>query len=360
MKTLYPSSTSQKLKSVALVGSGVAGLTRIRETHEASILSFHGICEGMGTDRVLDWSLHLPQEIFRRVCAFLASNYVVVSLQSVVDRLKAGEKPEPNSVVLTFDDGYASNYRLAWPVLREFNLPATIFVATGFLDGTEPMWFQRLDLALSTSTKPFFEWKSPNGKVRLPLGTREQRQMALGKLLPELKHMPDEDMLSEIGRIERALGTELPAVSELPEPMLPMTWDQVRELAATGLIDFGGHTHTHPIMARCSHEALRGEIFTCYERLKQELGREPRLFAFPNGGQGDYCAGALAVLKEAGFEAACTMRNGRVDQSSSLMELPRYGSPESVWEAEATVSGAFEAVKAWRKMARNSLWSILP
>jgi peptidoglycan/xylan/chitin deacetylase (PgdA/CDA1 family) len=105
---------------------------------------------------------------------------------------------------------------------------------------------------------------------------------------------------------------------------------------------------------------MRGEIFTCHERLRQELGRAPKLFCFPNGGQADYTAETIALLQEAGFEAACTLRNGRVDQGSSLMELPRYGSPESVWEAEATVSGAFEAVKAWRKSARNSLWSFLP
>jgi peptidoglycan/xylan/chitin deacetylase (PgdA/CDA1 family) len=245
-------------------------------------------------------------------------------------------------------------------VLREFNLPATIFVTTGFLDGTETMWFQRLDLALGTSAKPFLDWKSPHGKDRLPLSTQEQRQMALGRLLPELTRMPDEDMLGEIDRIEQALGTKPPAVGVLPESMRPMTWQQVRELAATGLIDFGGHTHTHPVLSRCSPEAMRGELFTCHERLQQELGRAPSLFAYPNGGQGDYSAGTLALLKEAGFEAACTMRNGRVDRGSSLMELPRYGSPESVWEVEATVSGAFEAVKAWRETARNTLWSFLP
>lgn len=360
MKTLYPSSTSQKLKSAALVGSGMAGLARIRETHEASILSFHGICEGMGTERVLDWSLHLPLEIFRRVCAFLASNYTVVSLRSVVDRLKAGEKPEPNSVVLTFDDGYASNYHLAWPVLREFNLPATIFVTTGFLDGTEPMWFQRLDLALGSSTKPFLDWKSPEGKKRLPLGNRDQRHKALSLLLPELKHMPDEDLLGEMDRIEQSLDVRPPEIALMPEPMRPMTWHQAREMAATGLIEIGGHTHTHPVLSRCRPEAMRGEIFTCHERLRQEMGRAPKLFCFPNGGLVDYKAETIALLQEAGFEAACTLRNGRVDQNSSLMELPRYGAPESVWEAEATVSGAFEAVKAWRETARNTLWSILP
>lgn len=360
MPTLFQPRASQKLKSAALVGSGVAGLARIREVHESSILSFHGLCEGMGNERVLDWSLHLPVDIFRRVCAFLASNYKVIHLQDLVDCLAAGEKPEPNSVVLTFDDGYASNYHLAWPVLREFNLPAAIFLATGFVDGTEKLWFQRLDLALGSSKRPFLEWKFPHGKERLRLSNREDRHKALDRLLPELKHLPDEDLLGEIDRIEQALEVEALSINEMPEPMRPMSWDQVREMAAMGLVDFGGHTHTHPILGRCSPQAMRGEIFTCRDRFEAEMGRAPKLFAYPNGGAADYKPSTMTLLREAGFHAACTMCNGRVEHDTSLLELPRYGSPESVWEAEATVSGAFEAVKAWRQAAKNTLWSILP
>jgi peptidoglycan/xylan/chitin deacetylase (PgdA/CDA1 family) len=262
--------------------------------------------------------------------------------------------------VLTFDDGYASNYHLAWPVLREFNLPATIFLATGFLDGTEKLWFQRLDLALGSSKRPFLEWKFPHGKERLRLSNREDRHKALDRLLPELKRLPDEDLLGEIDRIEQALEAESLVINEMPEPMRPMSWDQVRELAAKGLVDFGGHTHTHPILGRCSPQAMRGEIFTCRDRFQAEMGRAPTLFAYPNGGPSDYKTITMTLLREAGFQAACTMCNGRVEQDTSLLELPRYGSPESVWEAEATVSGAFEAVKAWRQAAKNSLWSILP
>ena len=360
MKLLFKARSSQKLKSAALVGSGVASVARLREVHESTVLAFHGICEGMGNEHVLDWSLHLPQDIFRRVCAFLASNYQVVRLQDLVDRLAAGEKPEPNSVVLTFDDGYASNYHLAWPVLREFHLPATIFLATGFVDGTERLWFQRLDQALNHSKCPFVEWKFSHGKERLKLSNREDRHKALDRLLPELKRMPDEDLLGEIDRIEQALEVSPLPADELPEPLRPMTWDQVREMAAKGLVDFGGHTHTHPILSRCSPEAMRGEIFTCRDRMQAELGHAPKLFAYPNGGAVDYKAQTMDLLREAGFQAACCTRYGRVEKDTPLMELPRYGSPESVWEAEATVSGAFEAVKAWRETARNTLWSLLP
>lgn len=341
------------LKAAALVGSGVAGVARRRNVHQASILTFHGFSQGMGHEKVLDWGLHLPVDIFRRICAFLASNYHVIPLQELVTCLESGEKPPPNAVVLTFDDGYESNYSLAFPVLKEFSLPGTFFVTTGFLDGEDLLWFQRVDLALGRTEKPYLDWKFELGKERLPLGSREQRQAALARLLPELKCLPDEDALGEIDRIERSLGVAPPTVDDLPAPMRPMSWDQAREMSASGLAEIGGHTHTHPILARCDSAAMRSEVFTCRDRLTSELGRAPRSFCYTNGGRADYTEETIGYLREAGFVAAVTMEHGRVLPDTPLFELPRYGSPESVWEAEATVSGAYDTVKQWRQAARR-------
>lgn len=358
MKSTFAPSPRQ-LKAAALIGSGVAGVARLRNVHLVSILAYHGICQGMGDERVLDWSLHLPQDIFRRVCAFLASNYQVIPLRELIACLEAGEKPPPNAVVLTFDDGYASNFHLAFPVLREFHLPATIFVTTGFLDGTEMLWFQRVDLALGRTSKPHLDWKFEHGKERLPLGTREQRRHALTRLLTALKCLPDVDFLGEIDRLERTLGVQEPTLADLPVPMRPMTWDQARDMAASSLIEIGGHTHTHPILARCDSASMRGEIVTCRDRITTELGAPATDFCYPNGGSADYTAETLSILAETGFKAACTMENGRVQADTPLLELPRYGSPESVWEAEATVSGAYETVKEWRQAAHHTVMSFL-
>lgn len=359
MKATLSPSSRQKFKAAALVGSGISSLTKRRSAQEGSILTFHGLCAGTGDAKVLDWSLHLPVDIFRRVCGFLASNYHVVSIRELVAAIQKGDGLAPNTVLLTFDDGYASNYHLAFPILKEFNLPATVFVTTGFLDGTDRLWFQRLDLAFGSTAKPHLDWEFEYGKQRLPLASRTQRQNALVKLLPELKRMPDEDFLSEIDRIERLLEVTPLQPEELPAPMRPMTWDQAREMKASGLVEIGAHTHTHPILARCSATAVEAEITTCRDRIAAELGEAPLVFAYPNGGPGDYGKDCLDALKAAGFTAACSMLNARVTLESALLELPRYGTPESVWEAEATASGAFEAVKTWRKSASNTFMSFM-
>jgi peptidoglycan/xylan/chitin deacetylase (PgdA/CDA1 family) len=236
------------------------------------------------------------------------------------------------AVAITFDDGYASNFHLAFPILREFSLPATIFLTTAFLDGEDRLWFQRVDRALRG-------------------GSSEQ----LAAKLAELKALSDPEMRRQVEQLDSLEAAKAHRSEDLPTVMRPMSWDQAREMRDSGSITFGGHTHTHPILARCTLEHQQREIETCRDRIKAELGAPPRIFAFPNGGADDYTADTLAILRRAGFDLALTMVSGRVGLNSRILELPRYGSPTSALETEATVSGAFELSKAWRQRGLRAL-----
>lgn len=340
---------SRVLKAAALIGSGFASYVRTKRATETTILTFHGLCKGAGDPAILDWSLHLPVEVFQSICALLAADYHVISMADLVEA-RTNHLPLPeNSVVLTFDDGYASNHELAYPILRKYHLPATIFVTTGFLDGEDMLWFQRVDLALGRTQKEALEWKINGRRHRLRFATREMRQEALMALMPELKDLPDTDLLTEIDRLEQALEVSTPTPADMPAPMRPMTWDMLRAMSNSGLVDFGGHTHTHPILSRCDPVAMRAEIATSARRIYTETGIQPTCFSYPNGQAEDFTRETLRMVQDAGFQCACTTINGRIDDNTSLFQLPRYGSPESVWEAEATVSGAFETLKQWRQ-----------
>ncbi|MCX6852703.1 MAG: polysaccharide deacetylase family protein [Verrucomicrobia bacterium] len=346
---------SRSIKAAALVGSGLASFSRTRRSSEATILTFHGLSENTGDRGILDWSLHLDVDAFRSICSMLAKEYRVISLADLVEARSQGSGLPDNSVVITFDDGYASNYELGFPILREFGLHATIFVATGFLDGVEMFWFQRVDLALGRTQKDLLDWRINGKKLRLYLGTYELRQQSLRQLLPELKELPDTDLLGEVDRLEAALEVKAPTFSDLPKAMRPMTWEMACEMSLSGHVDIGGHTHTHPILARCDIMAMRAEIATCRDRIHAELGELPIAFAYPNGGPDDFTRETLMLVREAGFKAACTTISGRVHDTVSMHQLPRYGSPESVLEAKATVSGAFETLKDWRQSCLKAM-----
>ena len=321
------SRTGQTAKSAALVVCGVAMMARYLFAGQGAVLAFHGLRADAEPTGVLDESLHLPISVFRTICQHLAAKYQVMPLTEMAATLAAGEKLPSKAVAITFDDGYASNYELGFPVLREFGLPATIFLATGFLDRTYPLWFQQVDLALG-------------------INQRGALTESLAKKLVLLKTLPDSEMRLQVHRLVERAGDTL--LEKNPAVTQALTWDQVREMQATGLIEFGGHTHTHPILARCSLEQQAREIETCSNRIQEELGVSPTLFAFPNGGLGDHSQETLRLLKAAGFTSAWTMVSGRASARHSIMEMPRYGAPESGWETEATVSGAFELLKHWR------------
>jgi peptidoglycan/xylan/chitin deacetylase (PgdA/CDA1 family) len=286
-----------------------------------AVLTFHGLCQDGRSTGVLDASLHLPVSVFRAVCRHLKASYQVMPLLEMAQAVLAGRSLPSRAVAISFDDGLASNYHLGFPVLRELGLTATIFLATGFLDGTDPLWFQEVDRAL----------KARGG------GAAE-----LASRLAHLKTLPDAVMRGEVRKLVEGCA---PGEAEVARPM---SWEQAREMQASGLVHFGGHTHTHPILSRCSLEQQAEEICVCRDRMTDELGKAPRLFAYTNGGPGDFTAQTQELLATHGFQAAFTMMPARLAAGLQPHALPRYGNPTSVLEAEATASGAFELVKQWR------------
>ena len=347
----------QQWAAKALVNSGFSRWSRQRLRGQVAVLTFHGLrASGRRETGLLDQSLHEPVESFREICAHLASHYEVITLEETAAMAagrfmaRRGREDRPQ-VALTFDDGYRSNLRLALPVLREFGLPATVFVSSAFAEG-ELLWFQKVDLALLRAEGERLTLRLGPTLLDLPLRTLAEKEAALRVLLTELKRLPWSELQAGVEKMRSLLGVDLSP--PWPEPVRPLSRDELQALAADGLVEIGGHTHRHPILAHCTDEAARAEIQQGADRLAEMLGRRARFFAYPNGGAGDFDALRCGPwLEEAGYEAAFSMINGPVQSGQSRWALPRYGAPLSVGEAEATVSGAFEVVRRWRRQFRR-------
>ncbi len=343
--------TRQQIAASALIGSGLARLSRHWRSGEACVLTFHGVRAPGESSGLLDESLHTPQNLFRDLCAHLAANYNVLPLHEISATLMRGEALPDRAVALTFDDGYESNYLLAYPTLREFGLPATIFLCTGFIDGTIQPWFHRLELAMARATARLVDIRVGAVTLRFKSGSPAARGAALPMVLRAFKHLQHSAVEENLNRLIDALQ---PEDGDIPVPLRAVTWTQARELRDGGLINFGAHTHTHPILGRCTTEAAREEIITSRDRITEELGVTPSMFAYPNGHDDDYTADTMGLLHEAGFRAAFTMTPGFAQPGKGTYQLPRYGSPESLQQAEATLSGAFETFKNWRQKMRRA------
>jgi hypothetical protein len=130
-----------------------------------------------------------------------------------------------------------------------------------------------------------------------------------------------------IGAVERASGH---AHAELFSRyrVEPMVWDEVREMAAAGML-IGAHTATHQVLAAASSEEVVTELVTSRRTIASHIGRECWCFSYPNGEAADFRETDIHTLKASGFECAFTQMQGFVDPERNPHALSRLGVPST-------------------------------
>ena len=336
--------------SLAVTASGVAPALRRRRRRRGEarvfILEYHDVSAAGAAEGVI------PAARLRRQLHHLKRHYRFAALtQAASLRARPGALRE-DLVVVTFDDGYAGNFEAAWPVLREEGVPAAIFVTTGFLDGGE-LWFDFARRALAAARRAgpglgarprralaeaFGSWPAGGGR---PVGG----DRSLGKAVERLK-------LVEPAARQRLLDELRAADLALDPPARPLTWEQVRALAAAG-IEIGCHTVSHPILGQLPPRRQAEEIAGARERIRQETGAAPALFAYPNGGAADFTAATRELVRAAGFSAACTTVRGANRPGCDPLRLRRIGlGDDPGFVLVARLSGMFDEEPRRRSQPR--------
>jgi peptidoglycan/xylan/chitin deacetylase (PgdA/CDA1 family) len=265
----------------------------------------------------------LRPDIFDAQMQFLKSCYRVMSLQELVARAAKGDVPE-RAVAITFDDGYRDNYDYAFPILKKYNFPATIFVATGAIGTGKLIWHDRVFDAFRFATVGRARLDDP-GAPELILDTDQARLRTVEKISRIAKTLYGDQRRRFIDDLESKLRPNPPAGAE--QRML--NWDQIREMQSAG-IEFGSHTVSHTILSRLPRAEMIREIRDSREELSDRLGTPVSSFAYPNGGAADYTEEAKTVLRGCGYSCAVTCCSGFNHALSDLFELKR-GLP---WQKE--------------------------
>ncbi|MCF6353716.1 MAG: polysaccharide deacetylase family protein [Candidatus Polarisedimenticolaceae bacterium] len=243
----------------------------------------------------------------------IAEHFSPLSLPDAACCLKEGRLP-PRAVCVTFDDGYADNLTTALPILKRHAIPATIFIATGYLNGSM-MWNDAVKEALRVLPDEELDLSNDDlGIYRLE--TQADRVMAAMSLIDHLKLLQTS--------VRDDMAKQLLEAAGNPEAHLMASSDQVRELHKAGM-DIGAHTVTHPILSKLSAAEAYREITESKEQLEALTGEKVTLFAYPNGIPGDdYSSEHVQMVKRAGFTAGVSTSHGVANRFSDLFQLPRY------------------------------------
>jgi sugar transferase (PEP-CTERM/EpsH1 system associated) len=284
-----------------------------------TILTFHRVV----TEEEMAQSLNKPMMVtegqFESLLAAIRQYGHPISLAEAVNKMRKGSSFNPGSVVITFDDGYYDFYLRGFPLLRKYDIPATLFLTTGVIGNQhEYLWWDEFDYYARTRKEGLY----------LPgdsLGTELEKALTLIEQLPsdrpETAEAAIREALNQIALEDRNRFIEKirSAVPEgQPRPQLMLTWDNVREVS--GFIEIANHTVNHHLLDRLDPQSIRHEIMGATERIQQETGLQCRGMAYPAG---VFTPQAAAIARECGIEYAVTTRFANNSWKTNLLSLDR-------------------------------------
>ena len=244
--------------------------------------------------------------VLRAQLAYLRQHFRVVPLTRIFDGLKTGTPLDPLTVALTIDDGRRNCHEVLFPLLKEFEMPATFFVVTSFIRGEDWVWTDKILWLSDLSTR-----------------TDDLSADKLETLFATLNRLRPEKRTAYIEGIAHRMGVSIPR--EVPPKFAPCSWSELREMSDSGLVEIGSHTVTHPILATLTEEESWRELTVSRAQIEEAVGRPVVSFCFPNGKSGDYRLSQLQQVRDAGYAGAVSADFGMVENSADPYTLPRIG-----------------------------------
>ncbi len=240
-----------------------------------------------------------PEE-FAWQMEYLRKRFEPVTFAQIADAMDGGRALPKRAVAVTFDDGFADLYEHAFPILRRFGMPATVFVSTDYVDRPQPFWFD-LVAWLIMEVPPGSIRLTPKHKAVPVSDSDADRRAAVVKTLKWLKNCDESDRAAVVA----ALREQFPAEVATGEALLgrALTWAEIREMAAGG-VEFGSHTVSHCCLTKVSPEQLEHELVDSKARLEQQLGTPIAALAYPFGGRAAFNDAVIGVAQRAGYRVA--------------------------------------------------------
>jgi peptidoglycan/xylan/chitin deacetylase (PgdA/CDA1 family) len=322
--------TLERLRRVAgRLGGGSDG--------KGLILLYHRVA----TLKCDPWGLAVTPRRFAEHLEVLREHARPIQLAELSRALDDGRLPD-RSVVVTFDDGYADNLRNAKPLLERLGVPATVFIASGFIGREREFWWDELvTLLLEPGTLSERLQLRVNGRAyHWELGeaadyTVEDFRSHRGWRAWSKSQTPRHDLYTSLYDLLRPLGEEerqrklgevrkwrVDAPARRPGHR-PLSVGEIGRLQQGGLVEVGAHTVNHPLLSGLPLASQRHEIGEGKVRLEQILGHGVSSFAYPYGKAQDYAAETVDIVRQAGFACACSTIASVVRRSSDPFQLPR-------------------------------------
>lgn len=239
------------------------------------------------------------------------------ALRAVLD----GAPLPPRAALVTFDDGLRNNATVALPLLQRLGIPAVFFLPTAFLTAASNgrvrrHWTEDLVARWSVqAARGAVDWTPVHDLLPnwAPDPSSQTDAASILDVIDYLKALPRAVRAPLVDGLRDAVppvpADAFPADAEGTSVLETMTWDEANDAAQQG-VTLGAHTVRHAILSRLDPDAARTEIVDSLRAVRERTGQPADLFAYPNGGLGDFSTVHQQTLADAGCRAAFTQIPG--------------------------------------------------
>ncbi|MCJ7571143.1 MAG: polysaccharide deacetylase family protein [Candidatus Thermoplasmatota archaeon] len=274
---------------------------------------------------------------FEKQMRYLQETHEIITFEKLTQAITEKKSLPKRAAIITFDDGYKDNYTEAFPILKKYKIPATIFLTTGHIETNEIFWWNKIGYILCNTKLKKIELEDL-GDISPP--SIENISYSLRMIYQKFKKIPEDKKNKLINLLIQKSDIKIP--KGLNKDLM-MSWDNIREMNENG-IDFGAHTVTHPILTNLSLDQAKLEIVESKKIIEKRLNKTITTFCYPNGFANDYNSDIIKILKDNGFICSVTAIPKMVTMKSDLFELGRLPPGYDYKSFKFCISGLYSVL----------------
>jgi len=240
------------------------------------------------------------EENFRQYLIFLNSNFRIITLEELTNIIEKNSPITEKLALITFDDGYADNYHIAYPILKSLNLSATFFITTSLVDSKIIAWWDEIAWHVrqcAGKTIKLNNWRK-GIDIEMPAS-----QINIRQVLQQVKAMSSTIEL-QVQEFRDLSKTSVP--DELRDNVF-ISWPQLVEMSENKM-SIGAHSHSHKVFSCLTESELNFELEESKRLLELHLQKSVDSLSYPVGGSNTYNHDMFATISAKGYKLGFSFR----------------------------------------------------
>jgi len=284
------------------------------------VLLYHGVSQYNNFQGIENFSKkHISRKLFFKQMLFLKKNCNVISINEL-EKYKKEKIIKKNTVIISFDDGFENNFKVAAPILKKFNLPCIFYISSGMIGKNDMFWVDKIEDIINRTKIKYIDIIL-HKKIRFSLKSKLEKIKAVEQIKKYCKNISAIKKDKLINSLSNVL--KIKPNNKYSKNYRIMNWQQIKKLASNNLFEIGGHSFNHDILTRLPVSKMKRSIKQSITLLEKKLNKKIKHYSYPEGQSTDYNNEIKKYLKSLGIKICPTAINGVATLDEDNFEIKR-------------------------------------